>query len=87
MRSLQPSRAYRLEIAPGVWRDLGAVPGEHFKRMQAELENVAELVAYRRTPPDPSRPLHKLRVGAFEGIYEVDPERRVLRLMSVHPFR
>lgn len=89
MRRLGIKRSFRVEIAPAVWRDLGQVPSDAFKRMQAELENIAELssvcvAADRPTGENPRGTLHRLQVDAFEGIYEVDPERAVVRLVSVH---
>lgn len=92
MRRLGNRRAFRVEIAPAVWRDLGQVPSDAFKRMQAELENIAELssvsAALDRPAVEHSRgTLHRLQVEAFEGIYEVDPDRAVVRLVSVHRHR
>lgn len=75
-----------MEIAPAVWRDIGQVPGEAFKRMQAELENIAELASVS-VDVEQGRTrsvLHRVHVDAFEGIYEVDPDRGVVRLVSVH---
>ena len=82
MRRLRSTKAFRVEVAPAVWRELGLVPGDHFKRMQAELENVAQLVALSGTPR-PQQPLRAVRVDDYEGIYEVDPERQLVRLVSV----
>lgn len=83
MRRLKNSRAYRVEVAPAVWRDVGSVPGDHFKRMQAELENVAQLIGLSGGVRDPDK-LHRVRVDEYEGVYEVDPVRQTVRLMSVH---
>lgn len=84
MRRLKQTRAFRVEVAPAVWRDLGAVPGDYFKRMQAELENVAQLVALSGVATRAKAPLHRLRVDDYEGVYEIDPDRGVVRLMSVY---
>jgi mRNA-degrading endonuclease RelE of RelBE toxin-antitoxin system len=82
-------KKFRVEIAPAVWREIGAVPGEAFKRMQAELENIAELAAaspstaHGRT----RNVLHRVRVDGYEGIYEVDADREMVRLVSVYAVR
>lgn len=84
MRRLKQVRSYRVEVAPAVWRELGAVPGDHFKRMRAELENVAQLVSLSGGAHGPKPPVHRLRVDDHEGVYEIDADRGVVRLLSVY---
>lgn len=84
MRRLTGREPYRVEVAPEAWAQVGVVSGGAFKRIQAELGNVAALLG---AEPDAlahaPRESFVVRVDEYVGRYEVDHPRRAVILASL----
>lgn len=84
MRRLSHTEPYRVEVAPEAWSQVGVVSGSAFKRIQAELANVAALLgADREALAGRPRESFAVSVDEYVGRYEVDHERRAVILAGL----
>jgi mRNA-degrading endonuclease RelE of RelBE toxin-antitoxin system len=85
--SMEPLPAYRVDIAPAAWRQLGVVPADVFRQLRQRLDEVAASVAVQSLPQRDSVAVTRsslyVVVANFTALYSVDHTRRTLTLLEV----
>jgi hypothetical protein len=87
MRRLNEStESYRVEVTPAAWSQIGSVPQDVFRRIQARLMVIAELAGVDQRLTHSIHSPMQVVVEDFVADYSVDPQTRAVTLWQVRRY-